>query len=47
MIALPTGTRIWLAAGITDMRRYAKLPIMRPSGLSHVRQPGQISIFGA
>jgi transposase len=21
MIALPTGTRIWLAAGITDMRR--------------------------
>jgi transposase len=21
MIALPTGTRIWLAAGVTDMRR--------------------------
>jgi transposase len=21
MIALPTGTRVWLAAGITDMRR--------------------------
>jgi hypothetical protein len=29
MIGLPAGTRIWLAAGVTDMRCYAKLPIMR------------------
>ena len=32
MIALPVGTRIWLAAGVTDMRCYAKLTIMRPAG---------------
>src|ERR1700761_2269584 len=26
---LPAGTRIWLAAGVTDMRCYAELPVMR------------------
>jgi hypothetical protein len=29
MIGLPSGTRIWIAAGITDMRCYAVLPVMR------------------
>jgi hypothetical protein len=29
MISLPAGTRIWLAAGVTDMRCYAELPVMR------------------
>jgi len=32
MIGLPAGTRIWIAAGVTDMRCYAKLPIMRRAG---------------
>ena len=25
----PTGTRVWLAAGVTDMRGYAELLVMR------------------
>jgi len=29
MIGLPAGTRIWMAAGVTDMRCYAVLPVMR------------------
>lgn len=29
MIALPTGVRVWIAAGHTDMRRYAARRIMR------------------
>lgn len=29
MIAIPTGVRVWLAAGHTDMRRYAERQIMR------------------
>jgi hypothetical protein len=29
VIALPAGTRIWLAAGVTDMRCYAELLVMR------------------
>lgn len=28
MIGLPAGTRVWLAAGVTDMRRYVQLTIM-------------------
>lgn len=29
MIGLPSHTRVWLAAGVTDMRSYAELPVMR------------------
>ena len=29
MNGLPAGTRIWLAAGATDMRNYAERMIMR------------------
>ncbi len=29
VIALPAGTRIWLAAGVTDMRCYAVPLVMR------------------
>lgn len=29
MIQGPVGTRIWLVAGLTDMRCYAELPVMR------------------
>lgn len=28
MIGLPAGTRVWLAAGVTDMRRYVQLNTM-------------------
>jgi len=29
MIAFPSGVRVWLAVGRTDMRRYAEPRIMR------------------
>jgi hypothetical protein len=29
MIGLAPGTRVWLAAGVTDMRNYAEHMIMR------------------
>jgi len=29
MIPVPSGVRVWLATGATDMRRYAECPIMR------------------
>jgi hypothetical protein len=29
MIGVPAGTRIWLVAGITDMRKYALITVMR------------------
>jgi hypothetical protein len=29
MIPLPTGVRVWLATGYTDMRNYAERAIMR------------------
>jgi len=29
MIPVPSGMRVWLATGATDMRRYAECPIMR------------------
>ena len=29
MIGLPAGTRVWLAAGATDMRNYVERRIMR------------------
>jgi hypothetical protein len=28
MIALPPGVRVWLAAGVTDMRNYAECIVM-------------------
>ena len=31
MIGLPLGTRVWLAAGVTDMRNYAEHRIMLSS----------------
>jgi hypothetical protein len=35
MIPMPTGVRVWLATGHTDMRNYAEPRIMRsPGGLS-------------
>jgi hypothetical protein len=34
MIPVPSGVRVWLAVGQTDMRRYAERRIMRsPRGL--------------
>jgi hypothetical protein len=29
--ALPSGVRVWLACGHTDMRNYAEFPVMRSS----------------
>lgn len=29
MIGLPAGTRVWLAAGVTDLRNYVERGIMR------------------
>jgi hypothetical protein len=29
MMGLPTGVRIWLVAGVTDMRKYALTNVMR------------------
>jgi hypothetical protein len=29
MIALPPNARVWLAAGTTDMRKYALITVMR------------------
>ena len=29
MIPVPSGVRVWLAAGHTDMRRYAEWTVMR------------------
>jgi len=28
MIAFPAGTKVWIAGGVTDMRRYAAAMIM-------------------
>jgi hypothetical protein len=28
MIGIPAGTKLWLAAGVTDMRNYAVCPVM-------------------
>ena len=33
MIPVPSGVRVWLAVGHTDMRRYAECMVMRSSGL--------------
>ena len=32
MLSIATGTRIFVAAGATDMRNYAEFPIMRSCG---------------
>ncbi len=32
MIPLPSGAKVWLATGHTDMRNYAERMIMRSSG---------------
>jgi hypothetical protein len=32
MIAAPAGVRVWLAAGVTDMRKYAESSVMRSAG---------------
>ena len=38
MIAFPSGARVWLATGHTDMRNYAERRIMRsPGGLTESR----------
>jgi transposase len=37
MIGLPAGTRVWLAAGVTDMRNYAERTIMRSERLCGAR----------
>ena len=29
MIPVPSGVKVWLASGATDMRRYAESPVMR------------------
>jgi hypothetical protein len=29
MITLPSGVRVWLACGVTDMRNYAESSVMR------------------
>ena len=46
MISLPAGTRIWLAAGVTDMRCYAELPVMRswPAVLGSVGTVGLMTL---
>ncbi len=32
MIPTPSGVRVWLAAGATNMRRYVECLVMRSSG---------------
>jgi epoxyqueuosine reductase QueG len=37
MIAPPLGARVWLAAGITDMRNYAERTIMQSARPTELR----------
>ena len=40
MIVLPSGARVWLACGYTDMRNYAESPVMRsPPAKRRSEQP--------
>lgn len=43
MIALPAGVKVWLAAGATDMRKYAEPGIMRSCSQGRLDNCG---IFG-
>ncbi len=43
MIGLPSETRVWLASGVTDMRRYAEHRIML-SPRQLLSQGGAISV---
>lgn len=46
MIGLPSHARVWLAAGVTDMRSYAELPVMRswPAVHGAVRAVGLMTL---
>lgn len=39
MIALPTGTRVWLAAGVTDMRKGMDGLVQTAAGARPLRRP--------
>ncbi len=39
MIGVPAGTKIWIAAGATDMRRYAECSVMLNPPPSRLRLP--------
>ena len=46
MIALPTGTRVWLAAGVTDMRKGMDgLAALVQTALADNPFSGQIFVF--
>ena len=48
MIQLPTGTKIWIAAGVTDMRRgFDGLSAQVQTVLSSNRSPDTCSFFAA
>ena len=40
MMGLPHGARVWLACGVTDMRRYVEFSVMRSRRASGV--PGLV-----
>jgi len=43
MIAVPSGVRVYLACGVTDMRNYAEWLIMR-SWQSHPQSKQQLTV---
>jgi len=46
MIALPTGTNIWIAAGITDLRRgFTGLSAIAQTVLEHDPYSGHVFVF--
>ena len=48
MIALPSGVRVWLAAGVTDMRKgFDGLAGLVQQRLGQTRSRGSYSCFGA
>ena len=46
MIPVPVGTRVWLAAGVTDMRRgFSSLAAQAESTLGHDPYSGHLFVF--